>query len=111
MGEDHDPCAALEQQAHGIGAARDARRPGIAAIDQRDVEVGAQQHGLAGEVGSKRVRQKAGNARHAVLRRLRSTSCRISGVKMSCIARSSLLPGTTIELARDMKASWIIDSR
>ena len=44
-------------------------------------------------------------------RRLRSISCRISGVRMSCIARSSLLPGTTMELARDMKLSWIIDSR
>ena len=44
-------------------------------------------------------------------RRLRSISCRMSGVRMSCMARSSLLPGTTMELARDMKESWIIDSR
>ena len=42
---------------------------------------------------------------------LRSINCMISGVRMSCMARSSLLPGTTIELARDMKELWIIDSR
>jgi len=27
------------------------------------------------------------------------------------MARSSLLPGTTMELGRDMKLSWIIESR
>ena len=36
-------------------------------------------------------------------RRLRSTNCRIRGVKISCIARSNLLPGITMEFARDMK--------
>ena len=45
------------------------------------------------------------------VRRLRSMSCRIIGVRISCMARSSLPPGITIELARDMKLSWIIDSR
>ena len=47
---------------------------------------------------------------HAV-RLLRSISCRISGVRMSCIARSSFAPWITIELARDMKLFGIIDSR
>ena len=49
--------------------------------------------------------------RVTTLRRFRSISCRMSGVRISCMARSSLLPGITIELARDMKLSWIIDSR
>ena len=46
-----------------------------------------------------------------VVRLLRSISCRISGVRMSCIARSSFDPWITIELARDMKLFGIIDSR
>ena len=41
-------------------------------------------------------------------RRFLSMSCRIIGVRMSCMARSSLLPGMTMEFARDMKLSWII---
>src|ERR1700730_7509581 len=45
------------------------------------------------------------------MRLLRSISCRISGVRMSCIARSSFDPWITIELARDMKLFGIIDSR
>ena len=45
------------------------------------------------------------------VRLLRSISCRISGVRMSCIARSSFDPWITIELARDMKLFGIIDSR
>ncbi len=36
------------------------------------------------------------------MRLLRSISCRISGVRMSCIARSSFDPWITIELARDL---------
>ena len=44
-------------------------------------------------------------------RRFWSMSLSISGVSTSCIARSSLPPGITIEFARDMKLSWIIDSR
>ena len=46
-----------------------------------------------------------------VSRFLRSTNWRMSGVSISCIARSSLLPGMTIELARDMKLSRSIDRR
>jgi hypothetical protein len=45
------------------------------------------------------------------MRLLRSISCRISGVRMSCIARSSFDPWITIELARDMKLFGIIDSK
>src|ERR1700682_6189034 len=45
------------------------------------------------------------------VRLLRSMSWRISGVRMSCIARSSFDPWITIELARDMKLFGIIDSR
>ena len=44
-------------------------------------------------------------------RRLRSTRSRIIGVRMSCIARSSLPPGMTMEFARDIQLSWIIESR
>ena len=46
-----------------------------------------------------------------IVRLLRSISCRIRGVRMSCIARSSLAPWITIELARDMKLLGIIDSK
>jgi len=46
-----------------------------------------------------------------VARRFRSMSCRIIGVKMSCIASSILPPGTTIEFGRDMKESCSIESR
>jgi len=35
----------------------------------------------------------------------------MSGVRISCIARSSFDPGITIEFARDMKLCGIIDSR
>jgi len=45
------------------------------------------------------------------VRLLRSINCRISGVRMSCIARSSFAPWITIELARDMKLFGSIDSR
>src|ERR1700761_7035236 len=41
----------------------------------------------------------------------RSISRRISGVRISCMARSSLLPAMTMLLARDMKLPAIIDSR
>src|SRR5262249_17362228 len=44
-------------------------------------------------------------------RLLRSMSCRMSGVRISCIARSSFDPGITIEFARDMKLCGIIDNR
>ena len=43
--------------------------------------------------------------------RRRFMSFQMSGVRISCIARSSLPPGTTMVLARDMKLSWIIRSR
>ena len=33
------------------------------------------------------------------------------GVRMSCMAMSSFPPGMTIEFARDMKLSWIIETR
>jgi hypothetical protein len=33
------------------------------------------------------------------------------GVRMSCMARSSIPPGMTIEFARDIKLIWIIDKR
>jgi hypothetical protein len=46
-----------------------------------------------------------------VARRLRSTSVKIRGVRMSCMARSTRPPGTTMEFARDMKLIWIIDNR
>jgi len=46
-----------------------------------------------------------------IVRLFRSINCRINGVRMSCIARSSLAPWITIELARDMKLCGIIDSR
>src|ERR1700761_1597310 len=45
------------------------------------------------------------------VRLLRSINCRMSGVRMSCIARSSFEPWITIELARDMKLFGIIDSK
>ncbi len=41
----------------------------------------------------------------------RCTSARMRGVRMSCIARSSLLPGMTIELARDIQLPAIIVTR
>src|SRR3954451_19025060 len=44
-------------------------------------------------------------------RRPRSNSCRIIGVRMSCMARSSLLPGMTIEFARDMKLPCSMETR
>ena len=44
-------------------------------------------------------------------RRRRSTSCMIIGVRISCMARSSLPPGITMELARLMKLSWIMETR
>ena len=44
-------------------------------------------------------------------RRRRSTSWRIIGVRISCMAMSSLPPGMTIEFARLMKLSSIMDSR
>ena len=34
----------------------------------------------------------------------------IIGVRINCIAMSSFPPGMTIEFARDMKLSWIIDT-
>jgi hypothetical protein len=43
--------------------------------------------------------------------RRRSISFQISGVRISCMARSSLPPGTTMVLARLMKLSWIMRSR
>ncbi len=43
--------------------------------------------------------------------RLRSISCMISGVRISCIARSSFAPGHTIELARDIQLCGSIESR
>ena len=46
-----------------------------------------------------------------IARRRRSTICMISGVRISCMAMSSLPPGMTIEFARLMKLSWIIDRR
>jgi Tn3 transposase DDE domain len=42
---------------------------------------------------------------------LRSISCQIIGVKMSCIANAIFPPGHTIVLARDMKLSCSIESR
>ena len=71
----------------------------------------------ADRVGHLRVRNigTAGNAGQSgsvhTLRLFRSMSCRIRGVRMSCIARSSFDPWITIELARDMKLFGIIDSR
>src|SRR5215469_10416314 len=44
-------------------------------------------------------------------RRRFSTSLRIIGVRISCMARSSLLPGITMEFARDMKLPWIMVTR
>ena len=43
--------------------------------------------------------------------RARSTSRKIIGVRMSCMARSSLSPGMTIELARVIQLPWIIATR
>src|SRR3569832_498056 len=51
-----------------------------------------------------------GDSSHSV-RLFRSIICSISGVRMSCMARSSLAPWITIELARDMKLCGIIESR
>jgi putative transposase len=64
----------------------------------------------------------AGRATHAgeqahrraepyMLLRLFSISFRIIGVRISCMARSSLPPGMTMELARDMKLPWIMVTR
>ncbi len=57
-----------------------------------------------------RLGHRQGSSGHTV-RLLRSINCRISGVRISCIARSSFEPWITIELARDMKLLGIIDSR
>ena len=61
----------------------------------------------------RRTRCKSGGVVNQPPRTLRAFSARrrIIGVKMSCIARSILPPGTTIVLDRDMNESWIIDSR
>src|SRR5579863_493405 len=48
---------------------------------------------------------------HQMARRRFSTNWRIIGVRMSCMARSSLLPGITIEFARDIKLPCSIDTR
>ncbi len=48
---------------------------------------------------------------HRKARRLRSISCIITGVRINCIARSNLLPGTAIEFARDIKLPCSIESR
>ena len=51
-----------------------------------------------------------GAGRYAA-RRLRSMSCRIIGVRMSCIATAIFPPGTTMLFARDMNASCSMVSR
>ena len=87
-----------------------ARMTGLRLLDRIDRQ-------KADRVGHFRVRnfRTAGNSGSSgsghIVRLLRSMSCRISGVRMSCIARSSFAPWITIELARDMKLCGIIDSR
>jgi len=44
-------------------------------------------------------------------RRPRSTRRMISGVRISCMARSSLSPGMTMELARLIQLPWTIETR
>ncbi len=50
---------------------------------------------------------------HAVAsaRRLRSISCQIMGVKMSCMASGIFAPGQTMVFGRDMKEEGSIDRR
>ncbi len=55
--------------------------------------------------------RRPSSGRRQAARRLRSTSWRIMGVKMSCIASSIFPPGTTIEFGRDMNESRSIESR
>ena len=73
-------------------------------------------HGVHGQgpdsIGEQaRVHRELGLMLHSAALFFRSTRRRMSGVRMSCMARSSLLPGMTMELARDMKLPPIIDTR
>ena len=102
---------ARKQHGRDIGHAH--RHAGMAGLRLLDGVDGEEADG----VGHFRMRDfgMAGQTRESgsvhVVRLLRSISCRISGVRMSCIARSSFPPWMTIELARDMKLCGIIDSR
>src|SRR4051795_11451135 len=94
---------AREQHGGDIGHAhRHARMTGFCFLDRVDRE-------KADRVGHVRMRDFGTTGKTSeswsvhTVRLFRSISCRISGVRMSCIARSSLAPWITIELARDMK--------
>ncbi len=101
---------AVEQHGGDVGGAH--RRAGVARVRglnrihrQRPDGIGHLVFGagvdiaLNGHIGSPQARLEV------VIRRS------IIGVKISCMAMSILPPGMTIELARLMKLSWIIDSR
>ena len=99
---------AVEQHRGDIGHAhRHARMAGVGLLHrvhgQRPDGVG---HGAlvgGGDLGVHGVSFQA--------RLLSRTRRSISGVRMSCIARSSLLPGMTIEFARLIHEPWIIEVR
>src|SRR5882757_1120680 len=102
---------AREQHGGDIGHAhRHARMAGPGLFDGVD----RQKADRVGHIGMRDV-GTGGNTSESwsvhTVRLLRSMSWRISGVRMSCIARSSFDPWITIELARDMKLFGIIDSR
>ena len=102
---------ARKQDGRDVGHAhRHARMTGLRLLDGVDrQEADRVGHFRVRNVGRLAMRDESGSVH--VVRLLRSISCRISGVRMSCIARSSFAPWITIELARDMKLCGIIDSR
>ena len=80
------------------------RAQGVGAVAHRDGCRGPVQRGSLGHGVS------LDFSRHLAAR-ARSTSRKIIGVRMSCMARSSLSPGMTIELARVIQLPWIIATR
>ncbi len=102
---------AREQHGRHIGHAhRHAGMTGLCLFDGVDGEKANRIRHL----GMGDVRANGNGRQHGhvhIVRLFRSINCRISGVRMSCIARSSFAPWITIELARDMKLCGIIESR
>ena len=106
-----------EQHRRDVGHAhRHARMAGLGFLDrvhrQEADGVGHRRVRDGGSLNNRvHVREPLRESQARTARRRRSTSFRIIGVRMSCIAMSSLPPGMTIELARLMKLLWIIDRR
>ncbi len=106
-----------EQHRRDVGHAhRHARMAGLGFLDRiHRQEADGVGHGRVRDGGSlnNRIhfRRPFRKTQARIARRRRSTSFRIIGVRMSCMAMSSLPPGMTIELARLMKLLWIIDRR